>query len=149
EGLKPRPSIEVVDREITGKVVINANIFASAREFEDGIKQLKLPVIDLDGPDARESAYVLNFARASSRPICLNRTHLRGINFQVYDPRRLYPAEDCISFLFLQNTQAPFLDGRICDAFHSTQCPGPIDFAALPAADWYIRSPEIHLAGYF
>ena len=148
EGLKPRPNVEVVEQQIAGKIVVNANVFADAREFEDGVLPLNLPILDHAGPDARESTFVLNLAASSSQLICLDLADIRGINFRVYDPRQLYPGEDRISFLFPHCAYAPFLDGRICEAFHPAECPGLIEFGGLPAADWYIRRPEIHLAGY-
>jgi hypothetical protein len=148
EGLKPRNNIEVLDQDIKGKIVINAKLFADQREFEEKVAQLRVPVVDHVGADARESAFVINLSTPQSRFVRFDSAHITGVNFRIYDPCQLYPGEDRVSFVFLYCPDAPFLDGCICEAFHHIESPGMIDFAALGAADWYLRSPEIHLRYY-
>jgi hypothetical protein len=148
ERVKPRDNVELIDRRITGKILVNANLIADQREFDDKVSQLHLPVLDQVGSDAHESAFVLTFATPQYRLLRVDAAHLTGVNFRIYDPRQLYPGEDRVSFLFLRCPDAPFLDGCICEAFHYVDCPGLIDFSALPAADWYVRCPEIHLRYY-
>jgi hypothetical protein len=148
EALKPRDNIEFIDRDINGKIVVNANLVADQREFEEEVSQLLLSVIDHVGADAHESAFVLNFSTPASRLLRVDEAHLTGVNFRIYDPLQLYPGEDRVSFVFLRCPDAPFLDGCLCEAFHHIDCPGLIDFSALPAAAWYVRRPEIHLRYY-
>ena len=148
EGLKPRKNIEVLDQDINGKIVINAKLFADQREFEEKAAQLRIPIVAHVGADARDSAFVLNLSTSQSRLLRFDSAHITGVNFRIYDPRQLYPGEDRVSFVFLCCPDAPFLDGCICEAFHHIDYPGLIDFSALPAADWYVRFPEIHLRYY-
>ena len=82
EGLKPRNNIEVLDQDIKGKIVINAKLFANQREFEEKIEQLRVPVVDHVGADARESAFVLNFSTPQSRLLRFDSAHITGVNFR-------------------------------------------------------------------
>jgi len=146
--VKPRDNVESIERVIGGHILINANIMPDAAEFEQNALRLRLPTLDHIGCDAHESEFVLNFATPRFRLLRVDEAHVTGVNFRIYDPRQLYPGEDRVSFVFLRCPQAPFLDGCICEAFHHADCPGLIDFSALPGAEWYVRCPEIHLRYY-
>jgi len=148
EHLAPRAPVEWIDSHLAGKIFVNAGIFADQQKLGEECERLHLPAIDFSRADAHQSAFVLDLTEHSSRLVCLSRARIRGINFQIYDPRQLYPGEDRLSFLFLDCPDTHFVSGVICEAFHPAQCPGLIDFAALPRMDWYIRQPEIHLRYY-
>jgi hypothetical protein len=149
QGLKPRAEIEAVEREIAGRIVLNANLLANQAQFAREAAQLRLPLLGHVGREVRDLPMLLNISPPDrSLLLRLDAAHIGGVNFRIYDPRRLYPGEDRMSFVFLRCPGAPFLDGSICEAFHRTDCPGPIDFACLPLADWYLRCPKIHLRYY-
>ena len=148
QGVKPRANIELLDRQIEGNILVNADLFSHYAEFEEGAASCCVPILDHSGADARESVHALNFGAAASRLIAIEAAHISGINFDIYDPRRLYPGEDRVSFTFLECSDLPFLDNRICEVFHRTETPGLIDFDALPPSAWYVRAPQIHLRHY-
>lgn len=77
----------------------------------------------------------------------LKRLHLHGIDFQLFDPRGLYPGEDRMSFVFLCSEDAPFLNGRIALVEERAKCQF-YSSEVIRAADYYVSMPYVHLRYY-
>jgi hypothetical protein len=150
QNLRSRSNVERVDCAISEKLEIDSSVLWDYREFDDGARQLGLPIIGARGPDAEEGPSVLNLLASSSRRVVrLNHASIYGINFKVFGAGYpWYPGEDRVSFVFLHCPEILFLDGRIVEMFHRTDSPGLIRFDTVHEANWYGRAPEMHLRYY-
>lgn len=98
------------DIPVEGRIVVSGDIirggFGSSAEgvsaIAERLSESGLPVSMTQMPDARcETA--------------LERCRLRGIDFIVFDPRRLFPGGDRLSFVFLSETGCPLLEGCLVE----------------------------------
>ncbi len=69
---------------------------------------------------------------------------LRGCDFRLFDPRRLYPGDDRLSFVFATCPEAPFLDGYLVTVNPILKVAQKFGDVAK-GADWFLECPYIHL----
>ena len=77
----------------------------------------------------------------------INKVDLYGIEFRLFDARRLYPSDDRISFVFLRAPYCPELDGRLVYVEDYKKCKY-YKCDLIKKADWFLTSPGIHLRYY-
>ena len=77
----------------------------------------------------------------------INKVDLYGIEFRLFDARRLYPSDDRISFVFLRAPYCPELDGRLVYVEDHEDCKY-YTCDLIKKADWFLRLPGIHLRYY-
>jgi len=137
------------DHEVTGRVFIG-NSMLLLDQLDESIRH-SARLIDSPGAWQSETsmASLAVFARADERRYAVEIPAflLRGIAFRLYDPRRLYPGEDWMSFAFVQSPDFPELDGQIVHAFSHQGC-AALDGEWFQRADWVIDTPSIHLRYY-
>ena len=96
----PRAHIESIDRAVSGQILVSSEIAPDPRVFIDHARDAGLPVID--HPEAEGVFLTL-----------IEDARLRGLDFKLFDPRELHPGADRLSFIFLECTNVPFLDGSL------------------------------------
>lgn len=77
----------------------------------------------------------------------INKVDLYGIEFRLFDARRLYPSNDRISFVFLRAPYCHELDGRLVYVEDHEEC-NYYSCDIIKKADWFLTSPGIHLRYY-
>jgi hypothetical protein len=102
EALRPPPraDIEGIDQAVTGQILVSSEIAPDPRVFIDHARDAGLPVIAY--PKAEGVFLTL-----------IEDAHLRGLDFKLFEPRKLYPGADRLSFMFLECPNVPFLDGSL------------------------------------
>src|SRR5262249_11915048 len=89
-----RPNVELFDKEMSGSILISSWISPKpeilvGRAREAGVRLVADP--EAKGPPLIE----------------IERAHLRGLDFTLFDPRGLYLGADRMSFVFLECTDYP------------------------------------------
>jgi hypothetical protein len=130
-GAPEPPNIEIFDTALEGDILIRSDVLAEADAYGAAAGAAGLMV----APEEAGSGYLL--ARVSA-------ARLHGIRFRLYDPRRLYPGSDRLSFIFVECPEAPFLDGALVDLRPGPEMAGHLP-PAFAAADWYLECPFVHL----
>ncbi len=69
---------------------------------------------------------------------------LRGVDLRVFDPRRLYPGNDRLSFVFLSDTGFPLLDNMAVEV-HERGIFASAPTRDLDGTDCYLSAPTLHL----
>ncbi len=134
QGLRPRGNVEIVERALSGPVLISSLISASPEALVSSAREAGLSVIERQ--DGRYAPL-----------IAIDKGKLSGLDFKLFDPRGIYPGEDRMSFVFLQCPEHPFLDGRLVEVASMEDCPRG-EGEKLPAAGAYLVGPSIHLRYY-
>jgi hypothetical protein len=134
QEVPPLPIVRRFDEEIEGKILVAPNLLTDEAHLIAEAERLGLSTV----PVSSQSSCVL---------LTLDRVRIRGIDFQLFDPRNLYPAEDRISFVFLASEAAPFLEGCIAQVAAREFC-ALYDSPTVNSADWYLSAPSIHLRYY-
>ena len=102
EGHTPQPpNIEIIDEVVSGPVLISSAIAPHPERLVSRALEAGLSVID---PEDK-----------SPQRIVLDEVRLRGLDFRLFDPRRLHPNDDRMSFVFLECPEHHFLDGRLVE----------------------------------
>lgn len=96
---RPRPAIQTIDDVVQGPILISSAIALHperlvARAHEAGLS--------VTAPDSE------NLHR-----IEIGEVRLRGLDFELFDPRELHPNDDRMSFVFMECPAHHFLDGRL------------------------------------
>ena len=76
------------------------------------------------------------------------RVRLEGIEFRLYDGRRMYPGDDRMSFVFASFDGNPQLDGSLVYVEDREEC-RKYRHEQIAAADRYLTDPHIHLRYYY
>ncbi len=145
----PVPSIRRWNEKITGNIVLNPNLTLDGKALLDDVQknQVQMIAIEPSGTDKME-AFCLNLDPGPGQ-MCLSLSELTlyGMDFELFDPRRLYPNANRISFVFLESRELPSLTGCLAQIEHQSQCR---DYGSnvIQSADWYVSAPEIHLRYY-
>jgi hypothetical protein len=133
-GLRTRPNIEDVDRQISGRILISSFISSESDALIAGARNAGLALVeDKDGKDPPL--------------IAIDHARLRGLDFKLFDPRGLYPGADRMSFVFLECPEHRFLDGRLVEVVTGEDCAAS-GGASLSDADLYLCAPSVHLRYY-
>jgi hypothetical protein len=132
------PTWREFDIPVEGRIVVRGDIirrgFEDARESDEALaerlREAGLPIVPM-APSAACHTQVSG-------------CRLRGIDFIVFDPRRLYPGNDRLSFVFLSETGYPLLDNMTVEVherglFANAPDSGPGGF------DCYLDAPTLHL----
>jgi hypothetical protein len=134
------PALE--GRGLEGRVLVGESVLVgSAREGLEPLDfvptptpPIELNVIGMPRPRTiGEQLYVVEAAAA-----------LTGLEFTLFDPRRLYPGDDRVSFVFARAAGCPALDGQLVLVEDRSAC---ARYQGTPVAegDWYLTQPWIHL----
>ncbi|MGD9069106.1 MAG: hypothetical protein PVJ46_07530 [Methyloceanibacter sp.] len=94
----PRANIEMVDEIRQGGVGVSTDITAHPEMLLARAREAGLPV---------------RAAGEGKSLVLLDEVRLRGIDFQLFDPRGLYPENDRMSFVFIESPEHHFIDGRL------------------------------------
>jgi hypothetical protein len=123
------------DHEITGRILVRSDL------FED--KQAIAEAASRQGIEWKWE----NPSRPDQFLLCLDRLRLRGLDFRLFDPRRLYPGEDRMGFVFLESPQFPALSGLLSMVEGADYCQRYSD-EFIERGDWYVQCPYLHLRYY-
>ena len=88
--------IRMFDQEITGRIVLDPKLARDGQALHDEVQRLKPEMIAINtGGTDKAEAFSLRLD-SSEAQWCLGLQRLRvyGIDFQLFDPRRLYPGAD-------------------------------------------------------
>ncbi len=94
----PRANIELLDEIRQGEVSVSTDITAHPEMLLARAREAGLPV---------------RAAEEGTSLVLLDEVRLRGIDFQLFDPRGLYPENDRMSFVFIESPEHHFIDGRL------------------------------------
>lgn len=147
-----KPQVEpvrVFDHEITGRIIIDPCLAQDGHALHDDVQRTNTEMIAVKtGGMEKSEVFCLNLGSGGGQwCLSLPQLHLYGIDFQLFDPRRLYPNADRMSFIFLQNPELPSLDGCLAQIESHEQCQR-YQSDVLRGADWYVSAPNIHLRYY-
>jgi hypothetical protein len=78
------------------------------------------------------------------RFVVLDRAHLYGADFRIFDPRDLYPGSDRMGFVFLNGTGWPLLDGLAVDVAEAPRCMES-GLEVIRSANFHLSLPYLHL----
>jgi len=142
-------SFRTFDEEISGRIVLDPWLARDGQTLLDDVRRAKAELIEVEARGTeKDEAYCLSLDSADSQScVVLPRLQLYGIDFQLFDPRGLYPGADRMSFVFLQSLEIPSLDGGLAQIESREQCQA-YGSEAIRAADWYVSAPNIHLRYY-
>jgi hypothetical protein len=127
DGVPEQEAIKRVDLTVRGPTVISGDVMGDPDDFIAA---------------AKEAGFELETGEGWSR-ITLGEVGVRGIDFRLCDPRRLYPTANRLSFLFIDAPEVPFLDGRLVAQTRSKDLPEGHPMRGKPC--WYSECPSIHL----
>jgi hypothetical protein len=97
----PRPNIEVFDEVLRGPFLVSSLIGQLPETLVLRAKESGLTVVQ---PSSDAPPF-----------IAVDEARLRGIDFKLFDPRKVYPNRDRMSFVFLECPEHHFLDGRLVE----------------------------------
>lgn len=95
----PRANIERIDETRRGKILIATDITAHKDTLLARAREAGIPVRPAHSGHADH--------------LVLDEVRLQGIDFQLFDPRGLYPDNDRMSFVFIDSPEHHFIDGRL------------------------------------
>jgi hypothetical protein len=130
EGLAPRANVEVIDRQVSGRMLLSNWISLDPDGLAANARKAGLQV----SGDQTEGHFLISIEKG----------FLRGLDFKLFDPRGLYPGADRMSFVFLECPEHPFLDGRLVQVARAEE----IENANSDADAVYLTNPTIHLRYY-
>jgi hypothetical protein len=109
-------------------------------------QRTKTPAITVaPGGDIKQELGCLNIGSQGGQAyLCPTELRLHGIDFRLYDPRGLYPGADRMSFVFLESSKLPSVNGCIALVENKEQCQ-VYGSDAIRSADWLVSTPNIHL----
>lgn len=134
EGLLPRSDVQFFDQALTGRILVRSDVAADHRALLEEADRLGIVHEKEDTGNVHSLLH-------------LERLHVRGLAFRLYDPRRLYPGEDRMSFVFLESEDVPFLDGCLAAVDGKDFCVQSRS-ALIRQADWFVQCPYVHLRYY-
>lgn len=135
------PTWREFDVPVDGRIVVSGDIirrgFGGGREDRAAVaarmRESGLPIFMPQAPHA---------ACHTSLESC----RLRGVDLTVFDPRRLYPGNDRLSFVFLSETGSPLLDNRLVEVQeHGIFATDRANDRANDPVDCYLEAPTLHL----
>lgn len=140
KGLAEVPGLRKYDGEVRGNLVINLDLFPGDRAVPG---PLRLPdrVSALADAKSRGLRIVDEDGR---RFVVLDRAGLHGVDFQIFDPRNLYPGSDRMGFVFLNGTGWPLLEGLMVDVAEAPRC-AQSGIDVVRTADFHFSLPYLHL----
>ena len=134
QSIQTRPNVEALDHPILGRILISSEIIEDALTFPNRARAAGLPVLE-------------HPSKPGLHLTTIDKAHLRGLDFRLYDPRQLYPGTDRMSFVFLECPNQPLLDGRLVrvetDQARETQ-----QADLIRNADSYLHCPQLQLRSY-
>jgi len=69
---------------------------------------------------------------------------IAGLDFTLFDARRLYPDDSRVSFVFARSATCPALDGQVVLVEDGAACSQYVG-SPVAGANWYLTRPHIHL----
>ena len=144
-----RPNIVFFDQAISGRIFVGNSMLLLEqldKPFRKSASRIEKP----DGwPSDPANASLAIFSREDDQRYAVQVPAFRlyGITFRLYDPRRLYPGEDTMSFTFLHAPDFHAFDGQLVHAYPRIEC-AQLDGELIQQADWYLETPSIHLRYY-
>jgi hypothetical protein len=130
-----RPLIRHWDQDLTGRIFVAPDLGGGRFDLLEKARRHRLVIEEIDVYGRKQEV------------LLLSELGVRGIDFRVFDPRGLYPAEDRFSFVFLESREAPFLNGLIA-AVEDRVFTAKVYVSGLQTADWWVQSPSVHLRDY-
>jgi hypothetical protein len=149
EGIPPLEPVRLFDQELTGRIVLDPCLAPDGQALYDEVQRTETETVKVEaGGTEKVEAFCLSLGSGNAQ-LCLRLPWLQvyGIDFQLFDPRGLYPDADRMSFVFLQSAELPSLDGCLAQVESREQC-RPYQSEVIRTADWYVSAPSIHLRYY-
>lgn len=139
-GIEPLagPTWREFDIPVEGRIVVSGDVvrrgFGDAKEGNTDLAER-----------LREAGLEVFTPQTSAVPhATLARCRLRGIDIVLFDPRRLYPGNDRLSFVFLTETGCPLLEGTLVEVLERGVFANTSDVEA-DGIDCYLGAPTLHL----
>jgi hypothetical protein len=106
-------SVRMFDEEITGRIVLDPCLAQDGQALHDDVQRTNAEMVAVEaGGMEKNEPFCLSLGSGGGQwCIRLPRLRLYGIDFQLFDSRRLYPNADRMSFVFLQSPELPSLGG--------------------------------------
>jgi len=147
--IAPLVPVRRFDQEMTGHIVLDPCLARDGQALYDDVQRTKAETVTVEGGGTEKIEPFCMSLGSSGAQVCLRLSRLRvyGIDFQLFDPRGLYPDADRMSFVFLQSPELPSLDGCLAQIESRDQCQS-YPSEVIRAADWYVSAPNIHLRYY-
>jgi len=117
------PRVELVDRSLAGKIMVSDAIAPDARVFTDQARDAGLPLVT--HPENRNRALAV-----------LRDARLIGVNFAIFDSKDARRRQGRFSFVFLESSNAPFLDGVLVQTGAGTHLGRPEIELPVDLGDW-------------
>jgi len=148
-GVAPLAPVRLFDEELTGHIVLYPSLAPDGETLRDDVQRTNAEtvVVEAGGTDKAEP-FCLSLDVGNAQ-LCLRVPRLRayGIDFRLFDPRGLYPDANRVSFVFLESSELPTLNGCVAQLENREQCHA-YGSEVIRAADWYVSAPNIHLRYY-
>lgn len=147
---KPIEPIRQFDEELSGRIVVDPGVSPDPLRLREDVVGRHLELADLapdDGHTPEHDTLSLDVVPAG-KCLIVPRMRVYGIDFELYDPRKLYPESNRVGFVFLDCPDLPSLDGCLVQVECRDQCRA-YRSELLRGADWLLAPPSIHLRYLF
>ncbi len=147
---KPIEPIRQFDEELSGRIVVDPTVCSDVPQLREDVARRNLELAELaDGESDKQEAFTLLLNSAPARHcLIVPRMRVFGVDFELYDPRKLYPESNRVGFVFLDCPDLPSLDGCLVQVECRDQCRA-YRSELLRGADWLLAPPSIHLRYLF
>mgnify|MGYP006969414823 CR=1 FL=1 len=146
ETAEPLPAVRTFDETIRGQLLLDPSLAPNPQQLLEEVRQQQWPILEV-GPGGADKTepYCLKLDESPrSWLLPLNELQVRGLDFELYDPRKLYPHSNRMSFVFATCPELPAIDGAVVQLESQAQCRA-YNSEQLRNVDWYVSCPNIHL----
>jgi len=142
-------SVRRFNDELEGRILVDPFLAPDPGLLYGEAQRSKLEMVAVEngGVDKSEVFCLSLDSSPAQWLLSLSRLRLFGIDFQLFDPRNLYPNSERLSFVFLENPELPALTGLLAQVENRAQC-HLYSSEVIRSADWYLSTPTIHLRYY-
>lgn len=139
-------AVRLFDESLAGNLILDPLVAMQPRQLMDEAESNDVPKTEIGvGGKDKDEPYCISMSVSPGQwALSVTELHVFGIDFELFDPRKLYPSANRVSFVFVQCPEFPALDGCLCQVENKEQCQA-YNGQVLQAADWFITTPNIHL----
>lgn len=132
------------NQAIVGRILVSFDLFQRPADDDEPVVTGEFVDQHAARADAEARGLVVEQGAQGATYVVLDHAVLHGADFRIYDPRDLYPGSDRMSFIFVDDTGWPLLDGALVHVDDAAMC-AAYSSPELQTADWHLSLPYVHL----
>ncbi len=144
-GVEP---VRTFDAELTGNIILDPCLARDGQALFDDVQRTRIQMLEVPaGGTEKQEAFCMNISGSAAQwCLPLSRLKVFGLDFELFDPRKLYPSANRMSFVFLESPDLPSLDGCLAQIETREQC-RPYGSELIREADWYSSPLRTSICG--